>query len=534
MKSLVNAFVDRVPMPTGWGRGDERVHGHSGAKRTAWYSRLSGLRQRSLRVKGRIIFALFVSYSILLGGFVMYQKGVLLREFADLQDITNTSSTLGQFDADAVLAGNVPIATGDPQYTGTEVSEARARLRAMWNQYASLTAGVPEVPLALGRLDAALRKLAAQPSESALTELRTQLISEHASLTSLGDRLRSRRDAMAEEYRQRSNSVAAIALLLGAGGLVTFGIILIVFFTRLTNDVLILKDYAKVIARRDRHEVIRTSRRDEVGELMDAINRMSRELDERDKQLEIEHRKYFYREKMAAIGDLATGIAHEIGNPISAIAGVATSMQEVQTAGGCPKPDCGCQPALILAQTARLAAIAREIADFAMPVPAERQLLNVNDVIQSTCVFLRYDRRFRGINLETNLNRGIPAVSVVHDRLVQVIMNLLINAVDALDGLQDRVPKVSITTSLVENQVCIAVADNGCGMDDKTLRHAFEAFFTTKRPGRGTGLGLSLCYSILEEHGGRIDLDSIPNQGTCVRVMLPLGSQSGEQMQRQT
>ena len=504
LQKPVSALVDWLSRPA-------RSH-------TAW-----SLPRRSLRAKGLIVFVLVVSYSILLGGFVMYQKSILLRKFAELQEITNTAGELGRFDADVLYVGNVSIASSDRQYTVTEVSEARAHLRAMWNQYASLTASVPEVRLALGRLDAVLGTLVDRASNSSLAELRAQLVSEHASLTSLGNRLRTRRDALAEQYRLRSDSVAGIALLFGAGGVVTFGVIITLFFTRLTNDLLLLKDHAQRIVRGDRHALVRVSRHDELGELMGAVNRMSRELDERDKQLEIERHKYFHREKMAAIGDLATGIAHEIGNPISAIAGVAQSMQEMQAMAACPRPDERCQPALILGQTARLAAIAREIADFATPVLAEHQLLDLNDLIRSTCRFVRYDRRFRRVQLDMNLDREVPAVSGIGDRLVQVIMNLLINAVDALDGLQDRLPRVGIATSVVGDQIRMAVADNGCGMSEHTLRRAFEPYFTTKQAGRGTGLGLALCRSILEEHGGRIELESAPGQGTCVSVMLPLG-----------
>jgi len=314
---------------------------------------------------------------------------------------------------------------------------------------------------------------------------------------------------------------------------VTFGIIITLFFARLTNDLLLLKDHAKKIVKGDRRDLIPVSRYDELGELMGAVNRMSRELDERDKQLEIERHKYFHREKMAAIGDLATGIAHEIGNPISAIAGVAQSMQEMQAMEACPSPGERCQPALILGQTARLAAIAREIADFASPVLAEHQLLDLNDLIRSTCRFVRYDRRFRRVHLDMNLNKEVPAVSGVGDRLVQVIMNLLINAVDALEGLQDRLPRVGIATSVAGDEVRIAVADNGCGMSEHTLRRAFEPFFTTKQAGRGTGLGLALCYSIVEEHGGRIELESAPDEGTRVSVVLPLGQRGGREEPRE-
>ena len=482
----------------------------------------SRLRRWPLRVKGRVILALFIAYSVVLGSYVMYQKSVLLKEFAKLEEITSAAGVLERFDADVVLASNVSIADGDPQSTAVEVDEARSGLHTMWNQYADLTAKVPEVPLALRRLDQVLGELAAHPSGALLAKLHAQVMSEHGSLTHLADRLRFRRDALTEEYRQRSDRVARIALLLGLGGIVTFGAVVSVFVTRLTKDVLDARNNAKNIAKRIHQELHPISRYDEVGELMEAINRMSQELDERDKQLEIERQKYFYREKMAAIGDLAIGIAHEITNPISAIGGVAKAMEDAQAADKTPTSEYRSQPTLILAQTARLAAITREIANFATPAPAEHQLLNLNDLIRSTCSFLRFDPRFRRVDLETNLNREIPAVKIVRDRLIQVIMNLLINAVDALEGLQDRIPRISIATSVAENAVCMAVTDNGCGMDENTRRHAFEAFFTTKRPGRGTGLGLALCYSILEEYGGKIEMKSIPNEGTRVRVMLPL------------
>ncbi|MDA8107851.1 MAG: ATP-binding protein [Betaproteobacteria bacterium] len=484
---------------------------------------LTRLKPLSLQSKGLIVFVLLAVYSLVLGGYVMLQKHALLDKFTDLRAMATTADELGQLDADILRVGNQALGSADPDRGVHRVAEARAYLHAMWNQYADLTARVPEVPLALTRLDGVLGPLAAQPSRAGLAALRADLVREHASLSTLVNRLRQGEEALARQYRARSDRVAQVALLLAAGGVVLFGTVITLFFARLTHDVLLLKNHARKIVEGDRHEPIPVSRSDEVGELMDAVNQMSQGLDERDKQLEIERHKYFYREKMAAIGDLAAGIAHEIGNPISAIAGIAAAMQEVQAAERCPQLDKTCQPGLILAQTARLSAIAREIADFASPAAAEHRLLDLNELLRNTCRFVRYDRRFRRVALAMSLDGTIPAVSGAGDRLVQVVMNLLINAVDALEGLQDRVPAIRIATSATESAACLAIEDNGCGMDANTLRHAFEPFFTTKPPGRGTGLGLALCNSILAEHGGRIELESVPGEGTAVRVFLPLG-----------
>ena len=199
MKSLVAAFFHHAGKTGSRSRDIAQTRSRPAGEESAPQSLLSRLRRSSLRAKGRTILALFMGYSILVGAFVMYEKGVLLKQFVELQELTNTAGALGQFNADALLVGDVPVTTGDPRYTGTEVAEARASLRAMWNEYAGLTASVPEVPLALERLDEALKNLAAHPSEAALNTLRTQLISEHASLTSLSNRLRQRRDTLAEQ-----------------------------------------------------------------------------------------------------------------------------------------------------------------------------------------------------------------------------------------------------------------------------------------------------------------------------------------------
>jgi signal transduction histidine kinase len=256
-----------------------------------------------------------------------------------------------------------------------------------------------------------------------------------------------------------------------------------------------------------------------VGELMQAVNQMASALDERERELVITRQKFFHREKMAAVGALAAGVAHEIGNPIAAMSGVLQEMVDEQGAG--QFKDAGHSKLTVLqTQIQRLSAITREISGFAAPQPMERQLLDLNGLVRTTAGLMGYDKRMNRVSLRLNLDSQLPAIYGVADQLTQVIMNLLINAADALGSRAEGAREINLRSELSGNNVCFTVADNGGGMDQGTLNRAFEAFFTTKS--KGTGLGLSLCYSIITGHGGTIEIDSTPHQGTQVRIFLPL------------
>jgi PAS domain S-box-containing protein len=243
--------------------------------------------------------------------------------------------------------------------------------------------------------------------------------------------------------------------------------------------------------------------------------------------LEQTRQQYHHQEKMAAIGQLAAGILHEVGNPIAAIAGAAHDMRLTEESVMDKERGCGLDSvvqrnlSLIEEQTQRLAKITRDIADFASPRPRERELTDINGLIRSTTRLLGYDRRFRGIALRQELDTRLPAVEAVPDQITQVLMNLLINAMDAVTAVSRQEPEIVVVSRLTDQGVAIEVKDNGPGMDAGTLDHVFEPFFTTKEPGKGTGLGLSLCDSIVTAHRGSLRMDSKPGKGTSVTVVLP-------------
>jgi two-component system NtrC family sensor kinase len=153
-------------------------------------------------------------------------------------------------------------------------------------------------------------------------------------------------------------------------------------------------------------------------------------------------------------------------------------------------------------------------------------LLDLNGLVRTTSGLMGYDKRMSRVSLRLDLDSQLPAIYGVADQLTQVIMNLLINAADALASRAEGTREISLKSELCGNQVCFTVADNGSGMDKETLERAFEAFYTTKKS-KGTGLGLSLCYSIITGHGGTIEIESTPGQGTRVKIFLPLPAEDG-------
>ncbi|NGZ05954.1 MAG: PAS domain S-box protein [Magnetococcales bacterium] len=251
-----------------------------------------------------------------------------------------------------------------------------------------------------------------------------------------------------------------------------------------------------------------------------------RDISERKKnqaEMELARQKSFMHEKMAAMGTLAAGIMHEIGNPIAAISGlVEVLFDDLEDAQSRRE-----HLHLIEQQINRLLGIIREVAEFSQPQTDGRQLVDLNGLVAATLRIMRFDRRVRHrVESRMELDPNLPAVPGLEDQLRQVLINLIINAADALIMGEVAAPYILVRSAMREGRVWVEVEDNGPGMDAFTRQHAFDAFFTTKPVGKGTGLGLSLCFNIIAEHGGEMCIDSQPGQGTRVGFCLP--GESGE------
>lgn len=230
----------------------------------------------------------------------------------------------------------------------------------------------------------------------------------------------------------------------------------------------------------------------------------------------------FHQEKMVAIGALASGILHEINNPTAAITGILETLRDLKE-----DQDTECISLLNLMheQIDRITSITRDVSDFSQSQPDEIQFLDLNDLIKKSVRLMRFDKRLRSIQIQLHLDKELPAVNASGSQLRQVIINLLLNAADALEGINNHTPEVVISTSIQDNQICMTIADNGIGMKTATMQRIFEPFFTTKPVGRGTGLGLSLCYSIISNHGGQIRVESQPQAGCAFHILLPLAEE---------
>src|SRR2546427_147138 len=222
-------------------------------------------------------------------------------------------------------------------------------------------------------------------------------------------------------------------------------------------------------------------------------------------------------EKLAAVGQLVSGVAHELNNPLTSIAGLAEFLLEQQELG--PKDRDHLQ--VIHEQAERAGRIVRNLLTFARKGPGERARVNLNDVVQRTLLLMSYDLKLKDIRTEKNLGSGMPDVVGDRHALQQVVLNLVTNAAHALAGNEAGRPRTIRINNLFDQRVRLRVADTGPGIPEEVLPHLFTPFFTTKEPGHGTGLGLSITYSIVEAHGGQITVERPPEGGAAFLVELP-------------
>jgi len=235
--------------------------------------------------------------------------------------------------------------------------------------------------------------------------------------------------------------------------------------------------------------------------------------------------RFVHVARLAALGEIATGIAHEMNQPLAAIQMMVTSMLAEIDRGALPIERARRWLGTMNEQIKRIAWIIGHLRSFSRnegPSPLGSTPLGA--VIDDTLGLLRTQLRSHGIAIEVDLAESLPAVRGDSRRLEQVLVNLLSNARDALDTLPSNAPRtiqIRAATAPERQAVVLEVSDNGPGMPPHVRERLFEPFFTTKRAGEGTGLGLSIVRTIVGECGGRIRVDSEPGAGTTFCIELP-------------
>jgi len=219
-------------------------------------------------------------------------------------------------------------------------------------------------------------------------------------------------------------------------------------------------------------------------------------------------------EKMAAIGQLAAGVMHEINNPLATISACAESLTlelgELEYLK------------FIDAEVERCKRIIDGLLDFSRKRSVAKEAVDVNATVERTLFLLSHHARFKRVSVTRDLCVPVT-VKANADQLIQVLMALLLNAADATEK-NGQAAKVMVRTSVASatKDVVIEIVDNGVGIARGEVGKLFEPFYTTKPPGRGTGLGLSICYGLVADHGGRLEVESTPGSGSTFRVVLPM------------
>ncbi len=254
---------------------------------------------------------------------------------------------------------------------------------------------------------------------------------------------------------------------------------------------------------------------DEIGLLAESFNEMSRKMADDIRQLQNLNEQLIRTEKLAAMGTLAAGVAHEVNNPLAAVSSLIQMMQSKQNLDAATSE----KLKLISTQIQRITQVTRDMLDFARARPAAKSPVEINDAIEKSLRLASFDKSFQKLRLKKSFTKNLPKIFADGDQIQQVFLNLFLNARDAMpDG-----GELFITTAQIGDQVQINIADSGIGIAEKILPQIFDPFFTTKAAGKGTGLGLAVCYGIVTAHGGRIEAAQNDGRGIRFVITMPIG-----------
>jgi signal transduction histidine kinase/ActR/RegA family two-component response regulator len=252
------------------------------------------------------------------------------------------------------------------------------------------------------------------------------------------------------------------------------------------------------------------------------IEALVRDVSER-KKLDDETRDIYHQllqaEKMAALGQTISGVAHELNNPLATILSWAERLSHRGSLDASVRQGID----TILGESERAARIVRNLLTFARKRQTTRAMVDVNQVVRETLAMRAYEQRVSNIAVIDALAAGLPQVFADGHQIQQVLLNLVINAEQAMLSANGRgVLVVRSWHDADQESVILEINDDGPGIPEEVLPKIFDPFFTTKEVGKGTGLGLTVAYAIVQEHGGRIRLDSGPGTGTSFYVELPV------------
>jgi signal transduction histidine kinase/ActR/RegA family two-component response regulator len=316
-------------------------------------------------------------------------------------------------------------------------------------------------------------------------------------------------------------------ILLVSSLAIVFGTAVVCFFVqRVTRPLRELRDSAEAVGKGDFSRRVEVRSPDECGELAHVFNQMVLNLKNSREQLEmtvdtlkVTQAQLIQSEKLSGIGEFVAGVAHELNNPLTSVMGFSELLKQSNRD---PKHQRHLE--LIHKNALRCQKIVQSLLSFARRHQPEQKLTSLNVLIEAALEILQYQLRTSGIEVTTSLEPNLPQAMVDPHQMQQVLINIINNARQALEGRSNGA--ICITTETRGEKVYVTIQDDGPGISEENRARIFDPFFTTKEVGKGTGLGLSLCYGIIKEHGGAITVQSKPGEGATFVIELPLTRQA--------
>ena len=252
---------------------------------------------------------------------------------------------------------------------------------------------------------------------------------------------------------------------------------------------------------------------DEIGLLANSFNEMSRKMASDIENLRQMNEQLMRADKLAAMGTLAAGVAHEVNNPLASISSLIQMMRSENGSDEMHE-----RLELIQTQIQRITQVTKDLTDFARARPAAKSTVEINSIVETALRLAEFDSTFQKLKITRDLASAIPKIFADSDQLQQVFLNLFLNARDAMPNGGE----LTVVSKSSDDEIFVEISDTGTGIDDGNTKQVFDPFFTTKPAGKGTGLGLAVCYGIITAHGGRLELRQNESPGATFVVTLPV------------
>jgi signal transduction histidine kinase len=466
--------------------------------------------RKSLRGKGLFATLALLAYVLVAGLYVAHERAKILDSVAALERLAQHEKAVAL--AEAAVNGalvDVNSASNAALPEPAMPSEIALYMESCAKLFSALDEFDPAYALLQRAMQRSYQSLVASPQRANWIELRESMGRAGDELEIRRRRLVEERDALTLGYQRQYDAVTVESLLLAVIGLAMFGSLAAWFFSRLAGDIRRLEGHARQIVHGTRGVALPVHREDELGHLMRAVNRMATDLDEREKQIELDGQRRAHQDKMLSVGALAAGIAHEVNNPLAAISGAAQALRQADGAPTAQQIEDNTQ--LILAQAERASRAARQLAEVSAAETAERNLIDLNALLRRVVQLNGYDRRYRHLNFATALDPSLPAVKTAGDALRHVLMQIVTVACDAL-----------VATGQHRATIEMATAAEG---PDITVRMSLPAVLDFTQPELQRALLIS--RALIEPQGGRLAFGQ--DEAGLLRFKLTLPAESGEE-----